>query len=142
MLASTPPANENQPPASYSRARATGGDVVARIEISLRSRGRSERYDVRDLDTGEALLRSCRDPVYDTCRVLAAAGRSGILEVWRVSSAYPSMRVDIALGSKVTVRETATEGPRLVRWRPFDAALPPRRLANGSDFEPGAGVGP
>jgi len=38
------------------------------------------------------------------------------------------MRLDIERGAKLTIRETAEHGPRLVRWEPFSAERPPNAI--------------
>jgi len=64
-------------------------------------------------------VESTRNPEFDACRILQARGITGTLQVWRVGKARPDMTLDIARASRLTIRETDAEGPRLVRWETF-----------------------
>jgi hypothetical protein len=58
----------------------------------------------------------------DLCRLLLVAGAdpTAPLECFRGNVLALRVR-SIGAGAKLTVRETATDGPRLVRWKAFPA---------------------
>jgi hypothetical protein len=70
----------------------------------------------RVLHGGEVLLEGCRCPLFEACRALLAKGITGRLELRRSGKASWDVAVDIAVGAKLTVIETETEGPRLGKW--------------------------
>jgi hypothetical protein len=78
----------------------------------------------------EILIAACRNPEFDACRVLLARDITGHLEMWRSGKTWWDLAVDIEVGAGLTLRETETEGPRIVRWVPFPAARGPAFLAD------------
>src|SRR5262249_19561807 len=75
------------------------------------------KYRVTDED-GRMLVASSRDPEFDAARVLLAEGVTGRLEIWRASATHAAMYLDIEKAAGLTVEETATKGPRMVKWVP------------------------
>lgn len=59
-------------------------------------------------------------PVFDLCRKLVAAGHdpASPMECYRGDMLCLRIRT-IGEGAKLTIRETATDGPRVVRWKAF-----------------------
>jgi len=74
------------------------------------------KYRVTD-EGGRVLVARSRDPEFDAARVLLAEGATGRLEIWRASATDAAMYLDIEAAG-LTVEETTTKGPRLVKWRP------------------------
>ena len=68
---------------------------------------------------GDIVVRS-RSPVFALCRALLAAGANpnSKLECFRGSILALTVRT-IGIGAKLTIRETVTDGPRVVRWKPL-----------------------
>jgi hypothetical protein len=59
----------------------------------------------------------------DLCRQLLAAGADPAAELLCFRNGSIALRVrSIGHGARLTVRETATDGPRIATWRPFPAA--------------------
>jgi hypothetical protein len=79
------------------------------------------RYRVTD-EGGRELVASSRDPEFDAARVLFSEGVTGRLKIWRASATYAAMYLDIEKAAELTVEETDTEGPRIVKWRPSSYA--------------------
>ena len=77
------------------------------------------RYRVTDEDGRELVARS-RVPEFDAARALLAKGVTGRLESWWVSATYPAMILDIEKAVGLTVVETETVGPKVVKWSPRD----------------------
>jgi len=97
-----------------------------RFVVEIVSRGvRGQLYRVTY--NGEPIVRASHDPEFAACRELAARGHTGRLEVYRVDTTAPSIRLDIEKGALLCVLETEREGPRLARWKPMTAD----RLPNG-----------
>jgi hypothetical protein len=93
------------------------------------------RCELMGSDTARAgeLIARGTSPVFDLCRKLLAAGADpeSPLECFR--GRLMSLRVkSIGAGAGLTIRETATDGPRIVRWKAFpDRALGPPIGKNG-----------
>ena len=68
---------------------------------------------------GDIVVRS-RSPVFALCRALLAAGANSNsrLECFRGSVLALTVKT-IGIGAKLTIRETVTDGPRVVRWKPL-----------------------
>jgi hypothetical protein len=68
---------------------------------------------------GDIIARG-HSPVFDLCRLLVAAGHdpASPLECYRGDMLCLRIRT-IGEGAKLTIRETATDGPRVVRWKAF-----------------------
>lgn len=105
----------------------SGSTAVTRIIIAVSPRsgpasaGRGCRYDVH-LESGELLLGKSDEPIYGACRLLAARGVTGRLEVWRSGKRHADVIVrDIVRAAGWTIEETAKVGPRLRRHRPMTA---------------------
>ena len=66
---------------------------------------------------GDIVARS-RTPVFALCRALLAAGANpnSKLECFRGSVLALTVK-SIGIGAKLTIRETVTDGPRVVRWK-------------------------
>jgi hypothetical protein len=63
------------------------------------------------------------DGAFDLCRRLLAAGASPAAELVCFRDGRLALRIrSIGDGARLTVRETATDGPRFTTWRPFPAA--------------------
>ena len=61
-----------------------------------------------------------RSPVFTLCRTLVAAGAdpNSRLECFRGSVLALTVK-SVGIGPKLTIRETVTNGPRVVRWKPL-----------------------
>jgi len=70
-----------------------------------------------DLITARGIEAPC---IFALCRKLLAAGhdhRAAMVAEW--CDGRPSMRIStLAAGARLAVRETASDGPRLVAWQP------------------------
>ena len=68
---------------------------------------------------GDVVVRS-RTPVFALCRALLAAGANpnSRLECFRGSVLALTVK-SVGIGAKLTIRETVTDGPRVVRWKPL-----------------------
>ncbi len=73
-------------------------------------------YDV-EVD-GELLVERSADPACDLARVLKERGVTGHVKVVDERGIH-RYTVNIEKAAKLTVRETAKEGPRFVRWKPL-----------------------
>lgn len=71
------------------------------------------------LDNGEVLVARSRDADFDACRVLASRGVTGKLITRRPGDTYDSLTIDIERAAKLSARETALSGPRIVKFTPF-----------------------
>lgn len=80
---------------------------------------RPGRWSATDIDTGETLISSARDPEHEACRVLLGKGATGIIETYTGDSAAPSFRMPIAAGAALTVTEPDRGRARIVKWVPF-----------------------
>lgn len=95
------------------------------------------RCDLSGSNTAQSgdLIARGNSPVFDLCRLLVAAGHDpkAPMECYRGETVALRVR-SIGEGARLTVRETATDGPRVVRWKPFPgrAVTAPVDL-NGSD---------
>jgi hypothetical protein len=88
-----------------------------RIEIErTHYRSTGARYRVTYL--GETLIESARDPEFEACRALLAKGISGTLVTYSPGSSVPRMKVDIEKGAKLATIDSASDGPRIGRYRP------------------------
>jgi hypothetical protein len=89
---------------------------MRRIFIKCTGHGQTgARYRVTD-EGGHVLVDGSRNPEFDAARVLAAEGVIGTMEVWRAAGTFPSMRLDIEKAARISVEESSTIGPRIVRW--------------------------
>src|ERR1700730_7046435 len=62
------------------------------------------------------------DGAFDLCRRLLAAGANPAAELVCFRDGRPALRIrSIGDGARLTVRETATDGPRVVAWKAFQA---------------------
>ncbi len=68
--------------------------------------------------SGEVLVERSRNPEFDACRSLLAAGFKGSLEVWHQSGGHPGLVLDIEQGAKLTVTDPDSGRPRFVPWVP------------------------
>jgi len=78
---------------------------------------------------GQIVVRS-RSPVFELCRALLAAGANpnSRLECFRGSILALTVK-SIGIGAKLTIRETVTDRPRVVLWKPLqgrDVSAPVR----------------
>jgi hypothetical protein len=75
----------------------------------------------RLIGSGTATANGIEAPgVFDLCRRLLAAGAdpAASLVCWRGN--IVALRItSIGAGAKYTIRETSNDGPRVVRWKPF-----------------------
>ena len=97
--------------------------IVQVTFIRIGTGARGDRYRV--MHNGLVIVESSRDPEHDACRVLVALGVTGILETRHSGSSIVSIRKDIERGAMRAVIENKHEGPRIGRFKPFEAA---RRL--------------
>ena len=74
-------------------------------------------YDV-EFD-GELVFTNSADPACATARVLLARGITGNILMIDGKTSRPRYTVNIEKAARLTVRETAREGPRFVRWKPL-----------------------
>lgn len=89
---------------------------MRRIFIECTGYGQTgARYRVTD-EGGRVLVDGSRNPEFEAARVLAAEGVTGALEVWRPAGTFPSMKLDIEKAAGLSVVETGSIGPRIVRW--------------------------
>lgn len=72
--------------------------------------------------TADGLTATASAPVLALCRALAAAGHDPAQPLHAYRDSVLALAVtSIGWGARHTVRETATDGPRLARWQPFPA---------------------
>ena len=107
---------------SLTDEEATGTRIIIQA-TSIRG-DRRQRYRVRFQDA--VLIEETWCPEFEACRLLFARGFTGKLEVWRTTLPYACMTMDIEKAALLTVSDTASAGPRLVKWVP----LPERGVAN------------
>lgn len=69
---------------------------------------------------GGEIIATGKSVEFAACRVFHDLGITGFIETWHRGAAYPSMRIKIDAGAKLSVSETEVHGPRLTAWRPFD----------------------
>ena len=93
-------------------------------------------------------------PLLDGARLLAAEGIDPAIPIRmrHEGTAYDALRSTVGVAANLTVRETDTDGPRYVRWKPFsrrdvgapmrssgspvpDIGRPDERLHDGSACE-------
>jgi hypothetical protein len=74
-------------------------------------------YDV-EVD-GELLIKRSANPACDLARALKARGVTGHVKVVDERGVH-RYTVNIEKAALLTVRETAQEGPRFVRWKPLE----------------------
>ncbi len=80
---------------------------------------RCELFGSGTAQAGDLISRG-HSPVLDLCRKLVAAGYDPRLPMQCFRCDTIALRVrSIGEGAKLTVRETATRGPRVVPWRAF-----------------------
>lgn len=97
----------------------SAGNMITRIIIEPTTLGqRGQRYRVRH--DGRVLLESARDPLFEACRALIAAGITGRLEMWRPGKSHYDIATDIDAGARLTVVETATRGPVVAQWERWE----------------------
>jgi hypothetical protein len=70
---------------------------------------------------GNRLAIHSRMPALDTARICAYRGLKGFLELWRPGAKAPCMIVAVEAAAKLTVIDSAEQGPRFTTWKPFDA---------------------
>ena len=113
-------------------------DAADAITIIVEEKPERHGLFVATLADGSVILPSSRQPLLDAARVLLARGydpEQRLVMRHQVSS-INAMSGKIGELAKWTVRETETEGPRFVPYRPFDAnarLLPHRSSAHASD---------
>lgn len=81
---------------------------------------------------------------FDLCRLLLDAGADPKAELVCYRNEAIAFRVrSIGFGAKFTIRETANDGPRVVRWKAFsrgDVAAPVRENSSVAPQHQGAGA--
>lgn len=66
------------------------------------------------------LIARTRNPEHDACRVLVSKGHTGRMETWDGIRPYPLLITRyIEKAALRTISESASHGPRVVRYRPF-----------------------
>ncbi len=103
-----------------SECQNTPAPLTARL-IARKTEPRTGRrhvylYDV-ELDD-EVIFERSSDPACDLARALKARGVTGHVKVVDERGIH-RYTVNIEKAAKLTVRETAKEGPRFVRWKPL-----------------------
>ena len=90
---------------------------------------RGLRYNVHlGSPDGERIVANSLDATFAACRVLVARGVSGPLEVWHVGSTFAAMHIrDLVAAARLTVRESGSRGPTLIRYRPRSGSTAPVR---------------
>jgi hypothetical protein len=109
------------------------------IRVELEPAGLTEhgqRYRVTY--AGKTLFEGRRNPIFDACRALLARGITGRLEVWRRGKTNADMQLDIELGARLAICETAIESLRVVPWRPRPDIVTPKAVSHRS-VQPPAG---
>jgi len=118
--------------------QSSGGDPDPRLPGTgtVRSAARPPLQRPSRSPEGEKIVGDALDAMYAACRVLAARGLTGALEVWNVGSAFPAIYVrNVAAAARFTVREDRLRGPTLVRYRPrFASGVPPTRRRAASSL--------
>jgi len=107
-------------PQSSSTAR-----LMARRTSPKPSRAHVYLYDV-EFD-GELIVTASADPECDLARALLMRGVTGTIALIDGKTGEHRVTVNIEKAAKLTVRDTAREGPRFVRWKPFDPGDGPHR---------------
>jgi hypothetical protein len=75
-------------------------------------------YDV-EFD-GELVITGSADPACDFARAMRVRGHRGWIKVIDADSGMHRYSVNIEKAARLTVRETAQEGPRFVKWKPLN----------------------
>jgi hypothetical protein len=67
------------------------------------------------------LLCISHQPLLDAARILAGEGADPATRITmrHEAAAYDALRSTVGVAAGLTVRETETDGPRFVRWKPF-----------------------
>ncbi len=120
------------PPASLPTSRETvanpstaGSRACYRIFLQHVATGaKGPLYDAfearSDGEPGIRLVSHSTIPMLDTARVCLARGQVGYLEFWRPGAKSPCMTVGIEEAAKLTVIDSAQQGPKFGPWKPFD----------------------
>jgi hypothetical protein len=82
------------------------------------SRDHYYHYDV--VFDGEVVVANHWEAVCEFARALLARGITGEVTLLDGTTHKPRLIVDIEKAAKLTVRETRREGPRFVKWKPFN----------------------
>ena len=90
--------------------------LIASCTLSKAGRRHVYLYDV-EVDR-ERLVERSADPACDLARALKARGVTGYVKVLDGRGVH-RYTVNIEKAALLTVRETAQEGPRFVRWKPL-----------------------
>jgi hypothetical protein len=100
-------------------------DARPRVPLAVRDGSLSAPTIIATLignDTAQAgdIVSRGRSPVFALCRALlaAAANPDSKLECFRGSVLALTVK-SVGIGAKLTIRETVTDGPRVVRWKPL-----------------------
>lgn len=78
---------------------------------------RGERYEVL---LGDEVIVTGNAPEFSACRALQNRGLSGTVNFWREGKKHWDFRIQIAKGAERTVMENAKNGPRVVKWSPYE----------------------
>ena len=90
------------------------------IDLTLKRRARpGPKGYLYDVFLGPGFVLTSLNPEFDTCRVLALAGRQGKVRFWRPGKSEHDSEFDIERAAKVTVRENAKHAPRFAKYKPF-----------------------
>lgn len=76
------------------------------------------------LEDGEMLVKSSKQPLLDSCRVLKARGISGRVEMWDRVTPYYRMSGDIEEFAGLSVNEPDGRIPTFIPYRPYNLWLP------------------
>ena len=76
----------------------------------------------------ELIVAKSRDPEFDACRALHAAGHTGKARFWREWRAEHDISMDIATAIKWRTKETRKIGPHFVKFEEFPAGPLERKV--------------
>lgn len=106
---------ERTRPSASSQATTT----TTRVRIRpIRHKTLRGYWTVTDDATGEVILERSRDPEHDACRELLARGIVGTVETYTGDRAFPSFRMSIETGARLTVTDSDKRGLRIGKWQP------------------------
>ena len=110
------------------------------VVVSATGAGRFAAHD----HAGRLLVEGTPQPLLDSCRVLLGEGVDGNAHVImrHADSNTDALKTKAGIGAKLSVRETDTDGPRFVRWKPFPSrAVAPRARSKGPGLPVAANTG-
>ena len=114
----TPASPPNQP--SSVAVRRYDAPLIATVTAKRPPEGNHrESWYLYDIEfDGELVVRDSKDPECELARALLARGITGCVRLIDANTGKPRITINIEKCAKLTVRETRSHGPRLVKWRP------------------------